>query len=159
MTCSTSCAVRYSRARRAAFGSFRGGVLTEKDRWRAADILSLSRRGWTLGSSSLTDKKCFRSSQHTNPTTSLACFDQICPWRIAGLRSQATVKRPLHSSRKRESCRHIEFKGAIRIDVRIHQRRQSTEIVGRHAPHPRGVRQDGLEHQGVDVHQTRLEEM
>src|SRR3989441_6288920 len=25
-----------------------------------------------------------------NPTTSLECFDQICTWRIAGLRSQAT---------------------------------------------------------------------
>jgi len=33
----------------------------------------------------------------------------------------AYVKRHLNSSRKRQPCVHIQFKGTVRIDVRIHQ--------------------------------------
>ena len=46
------------------------------------------------------------------PTTSLACFDQICPWRIAVLRSQATresgflpVRKPLCEKACAYKCR------------------------------------------------------
>ena len=88
--------VRYSRDRLAALVGFLGGVLTEKDAWEVALISSLSRITSICGMQSSTEVDSFRSSQHMS-------------------------NGDLNSSRNRQPFVHIEFKGAIRVDVRIDQ--------------------------------------
>ena len=41
----------------------------------------------------------------------------------------------------------------------IDQRRQGAEVLGGHAIHPRGLRQDLLNHQGIHIHEAHLEQM
>ena len=85
--------------RRSVFFGLAGGNFAENDAWPTglSDAMTHSVWGFPVPCQSSVDHK-----------------------QLFSVKS-AYVKRHLNSSRKRQPCVHIQFKGTVRIDVRIHQ--------------------------------------
>src|SRR5207248_613690 len=54
---------------------------------------------------------------------------------------------------------HVQGEGLVRVHVQPLQRRQSTQVRGRQPPLPRGLCEHLLDHQGIDIYQTDLEQV
>ena len=63
------------------------------------------------------------------------------------------------SRHERQPGRHIEFKDAIGIHVTIEQGRECPEVFRGQARHPGGLGEDLLQHQGVDIDETVLQQV
>jgi len=64
-----------------------------------------------------------------------------------------------HRRVKRQPLFHVELEGAVRVDVAVDERSQRSEILVRHARHPLLLREHGLKHERVHVHERNLKQV
>src|SRR5438105_4073672 len=85
--------------------------------------------------------------------------EAVTSGKVAHTASYQPPTRALVLSRcQGQSLLHIQFEGAIGRHMRMNQRGQRPQVLWRHPRPPRLVRQDLLNHQGVDVHHRNLEQ-